>query len=192
MYLETSKYKVEAIKDIDLLELMCDHIKEHGTKRDYTLFMFGLYSGLRISDMLRLKVKDVRGIRILKLREEKTNKVKAIEINPILKEVIKDYIKDKKDHEYLFASRKRTNGIHKAITRNRAYVILSELGEVFGLDTVGCHSMRKTFGYHYYQQTKDVGFLMKIFNHATPMQTLDYIGITQDSINQAFKTFRYK
>lgn len=192
MYLETSKYKVEAIKDVDLLDLMCDYIKEHGNERDYVLFMFGLYSGLRISDILPLKVKDVKGIRILRLKEQKTTKVKVFELNPILRDVIKEYVKGKKDHEYLFASRKRTNGVHKAIGRNRAYMILRGLGEVYGLDNVGCHSMRKTFGYHYYTQTKDIGFLMKIFNHATQQQTLDYIGITQETINSTFKNFRYK
>lgn len=190
--IESLKYKVEPIKDTDLLELMCDYLKENGNERDYVLFMTGIYSGLRISDILTLKVKDVKGIRLLKIKEKKTTKVKVFEINPILREVYKEYCKDKKPNEYLFASRKRTNGVHKAITRNRAYVIIKELGEVFGMDNIASHTMRKTFGYHYYTQTKDIGFLQKIFNHSSAAITLDYIGITQDKINEAYKNFRYK
>lgn len=191
MDFEISKYKVEAIKDKDLLELMTDYLKEKCSSRDHLLFTFGLYSGLRISDILPLKVKDVKGIRILKLREGKTKKYKTVEINPILKAAINNYIKDKKDSDYLFASRKRTNGVFKPITRNRAYVILHDVGLIFGVDTVGCHTMRKTFGYHYYKQTGDIGFLQKLFNHSSSVVTLDYIGITQDSINSTFKNFRY-
>ena len=51
--------------------------------------------------------------------------------------------------------------------------------------------MRKTFGYHYYKQTKDIATLQKIYNHSSPSITLRYIGIVQDEIDKAFDNFRY-
>ncbi|MGL5507152.1 MAG: site-specific integrase [Paraclostridium sp.] len=185
---KTIKYKIEPIKDLDVLELICEYLKERND-RDYTLFIVGIYSGLRISDILELKVKDVKSLKYIRVKEKKTDKSKMIEVNPILSKVLKDYITNKKDYEYLFQSRK---GINKPMTRNRAYIILREAGEVFGLDMIGSHTMRKTFGYHYYRQTKDIAFLQKIFNHSSPSITLDYIGMTQDSINKAYREFRYK
>jgi integrase len=71
-----------------------------------------------------------------------------------------------------------------------AYKIMQEVADKFSLECIGCHTLRKTFGYHFYQQTKDVVTLMKIFNHSHPNVTLRYIGIEQESINKAIKKFR--
>ena len=37
---------------------------------------------------------------------------------------------------------------------------------MIGRRDIGTHTMRKTFGYTYYQSTKDVATLMEIFNHS--------------------------
>jgi integrase len=89
---------------------------------------------------------------------------------------------DKTDDEYLIKSRNEEN---KPLTRFMAYKILSEAGKSFGLERIGTHTLRKTFGYHYYKQTKDVALLQKMFNHSDPSITLRYIGIMQDDINNA-------
>jgi len=47
-------------------------------------------------------------------------------------------------------------------------------------ENVGTHTLRKTFGYHFYKQTKDVAMLQNILNHSVQNITLRYIGITQD------------
>jgi integrase len=57
-----------------------------------------------------------------------------------------------------------------------AYKILRKVAERFHLEEVGTHTLRKTFGYHFYQQTKDVAMLQEIFNHSSPAITLKYIG----------------
>lgn len=181
------RYDIQPIRDLDLLMDMCEVLKLEN-ERDYVLFMTGIYTGLRISDILPLKVRDVKNKKYIKLREDKTNKFKQIEINAALKKVFKDYCKDKKDHEVLFKSRV---GINQHIKRNRAYIILRNLGSIFGFDTIGTHTMRKTFGYHYYKKTKDIGFLMRIFNHSSPKVTLEYIGVTQQAIDEAYKNFSY-
>ena len=49
--------------------------------------------------------------------------------------------------------------------------------EKIGLKHIGALSMRKTFGYHYYQRTNDVAFLMEVFNHSSKHEVLRYIGI---------------
>lgn len=50
-------------------------------------------------------------------------------------------------------------------------------------------ALRKTFGYHFYQKTRDVALLQNIFNHSSPSQTLRYIGISQDIIDKAIDDF---
>ncbi|MDT0761303.1 tyrosine-type recombinase/integrase, partial [Staphylococcus pseudintermedius] len=51
------------------------------------------------------------------------------------------------------------------------------------------HTMRKTFGYKYYNKTKDVGTLQKMFNHSSPAITLRYIGIEQAELDDALRNF---
>ena len=68
--------------------------------------------------------------------------------------------------------------------------IIREACKKAGLqERIGTHTMRKTFGYHHYQQFKDVVLLQKIFNHSSPQITLRYIGIEQDQIDYSYNNF---
>ncbi|QII48170.1 site-specific integrase [Bacillus paralicheniformis] len=155
------------------------------SERNYLLFVTGINLGLRISDLLRLRVRDAKRMYI-DLREKKTGKQKRIKINKALKKALADYIKDKDDQEFLFKSRE---GLNKPIIRSTAYNILKEAVEYVGLDGIGTHTMRKTFGYWHYKKFKDVALLQEIFNHSSPDVTLRYIGITQDTMDQTIDAF---
>ena len=48
------------------------------------------------------------------------------------------------------------------------------------------HTLRKTFGYHYYKETGDIITLQKILGHSNPGITLTYIGITAEDIMAAY------
>lgn len=61
--------------------------------------------------------------------------------------------------------------------------------EYVGLDGIGTHTLRKTFGYHFYKQTKDVAMLQEIINHSDQRATLRYIGINQNTMNNGMKKF---
>lgn len=60
------------------------------------------------------------------------------------------------------------------------------------MEEIGTHTLRKTFGYHFYKKTKDVAMLQDIFNHSAPVVTKRYIGITQDEIDEAIDKFNFK
>ena len=79
--------------------------------------------------------------------------------------------------------------LFRSITRIQAYRVLNEVAEQIGIDEVGTHTMRKTFGYHHYKQNKDVAILQDIFNHSAPSITLRYIGITDDIKDDTLKDF---
>jgi integrase len=177
--------KVEPIRDKELIEeikrlLLMDNY------RNYLLFVLGINTGLRIGDMLQLKVSDVRNKIHIQIKEQKTQKSKKFFINGALRDALDQYIKNMADYEYLFQSR---NGTNKPITRSQAYRVLSSVGKEVGLESIGCHSTRKTFGYHHYQQYKDVAMLQKLFNHSAPSITLDYIGVNQDLMDESMREF---
>lgn len=179
---------VEPIREMDLVLDVADYLRSKN-ERDYVLFMFGIYTGLRISDILKLRVRDVREKDYVYIRENKTGKEKRFPINAELKPVITSYIQGKKDFEYLFKS---PNFPNKAISRQQAYNILSDAGKAFGLSSIGTHTLRKTFGYHMYQQTHDAVTIKDILNHSHLSETLRYIGINQDNKDKAIMGLSFK
>lgn len=156
----------------------------HKSYRDYILFVIGINTGLRISDILQLKVADVIGSHIV-IIEKKTNKHKRFFINEQLRKELNEYIKGMHNDDYLFQSRKGD----KPISRVQAYRILNAVADKLGLEEIGTHTLRKTFGYHHYQQYKDVAILQDIFNHSSPSVTLRYIGITDDIKDKTIEGF---
>ena len=170
---------VQPIRDKEQLEIIKKRLKAHN-ERDYVMFMIGINAGLRISDILQLRVRDVKGEHI-KIKEMKTGKTRRTIINRKLRKALDDYIKDKPDDEVLIKSRQGTN---KAIDRSTAYKILKEAAREVGLTEIGTHTMRKTFGYHFYQRDKDVVALQKILNHNKASTTLLYIGVEQDYLDE--------
>jgi len=178
---------VEPIRDKTTVKDIGDYLKEVHEKY-YIMYMIGIYSGLRVSDILKLKVRDVRGKTDIKLREKKTGKEKLFPVNAELSKAIAAYCEGKKDYDYLVPSARARN---KAVSREYAYRVIHAAGQRFGLDNLGTHTMRKTFGYHFYMQNKDIVLLMRIFNHNDQSKTLRYIGVEQSTINDAMKKFTY-
>jgi integrase len=152
--------------------------------RDRLLFIFGINSSLRISDILRLKVGDVRGKTTLTLREKKTGKLKKFHLNQSVVSAVQQLVPaDASDNDWLFPSRKGG----RPITRVQAYRILTDAARRAGLDIeIGTHTLRKTFAYHAYKAGVDLALLMSVLNHSSQRETLRYIGITQDQVDDVF------
>lgn len=178
---------VEPIRDIDTVNDIADYLRSQD-ERNYILFLFGIYSGLRISDILKLRVRDVRGKDKVMIREKKTGKERRFPINQALKKDLERYIQNMKDWEFLIKSRE---GRNQPISRQQAWTILQNAGQKFGIQKIGTHSLRKTFGYHLYQQTHDIVAIQKILNHATQEYTLRYIGVTQDTLDSAINNLSF-
>lgn len=149
-------------------------------QQKYILILIGLNTGLRISDILKLRVSDFRGKDRLVLYEQKTGKRTDIALHPILIHDVEVYSQGKADNDLLFASRqKRKAG--KPIDYVTAYRWVKAACAAAGVGNyVGCHTLRKTYGYTMYKKYRDVGALMKRFNHSSQTVTLRYIGISQE------------
>ncbi|MFD2442907.1 site-specific integrase [Bacillus sp. CGMCC 1.16607] len=174
---------VQPIRDKQLIESM--KIQLADCKRNVFLFTLGINTGLRISDLLRLKVNEVRNVTHIIIIEQKTKKLKRFKINETLKLAINDYTHSMPDDVYLFKSLRGT----KPIKRVQAWKILNQAAKQVGLSEIGTHTLRKTFGYHFYQKYKDVAVLQQIFNHSSPAVTMRYIGINQDIMDEKIDGF---
>ncbi len=174
---------VSPIKDKEKIARM-KRLLAHN-KRDLLLFTLGINSGLRISDLLALNVKDVKNKSFISIREKKTKKFKQFPINDKLKPLIYRVTDFRDLNEPLFLSQKM-----KRLSRTQAYRMLRSTAMRAGIkDKIGTHSLRKTFGYHHYKQFNDIVLLQKILNHSAPSVTLRYIGMEQEEINQSYENF---
>lgn len=177
---------VQPVREKEKIEEIKTELKKSGY-RDYLLFVTGINTGLRISDLIKLKVKDIRNNTHVIITEQKTGKQKRFLINSNLIAIMNEYIKNLPDEEYIFKSRQ---GGNKPITRVQAYRIINNAVRKSGVaDQVGTHTLRKTFGYHHYQLYKDIAVLQDIFNHSAPSITLRYIGINDDMKDKTIENF---
>ena len=187
---------VEPIRDTKTIKNMRAILKSQSTRNEL-LFILGINVGLRISDILKLKVKDLTKLNTkapkdyVIITEIKTRKTKKFYIGDIVKKVIENYMKENNNpgfDTYIFLSRK---GINMPITRQQAYRIINNAAESLGIverndqgnlihGEIGTHTLRKTFGYHSFQNGTSLELLMDLFNHSSKTQTLRYIGITEE------------
>ncbi len=181
---------VEAIKDVKKIRRMQALILNLGTFKEYVFVKVGLNTGLRVSDILNLKWDDLEvndNFIYIDLKEKKTNKTKRIKLNGELRQTLTDLRVLHPTDVYVFESEATNVKGHKAWTRQTPYNFLNYYGKLAEITTrIGTHTLRKSFGYHNYKRGIDLSYLQKIFNHATPRQTLDYIGITQDDLEEVY------
>lgn len=185
---------VEALRDKKDIELMKTVLRQSNI-RHYLLFVTGCNTGLRIGDILKLKVSDfVTGEKrtfrkYLMVKEQKTGKMRQIAINGTLQKAFKLYLSHYSpgNDEFLFTGRKS----HLApISSTQAYRILNEVAVVCKISiNFGTHTMRKTWGHWTYKSTgHNLGLVMDLLNHSNPAVTLRYIGITQDQRDSTYMT----
>lgn len=162
--------------DIDDMKVTLRHMNMGN--RNQLLFLIGINTGLRCSDIVCLKVETVKQDNPI-IREIKTGKMRQVSFVG-LRLRIQEYIQEAglSDDDWLFPSRKGNSHI----TRNGVYRFLSVAAEQLGRDDIGTHTMRKTYGYWFYKKFGDVRSLMIDFGHASQEITLHYIGITQDEV----------
>ena len=154
--------------------------------RDVFLFKLGINTGLRMSDLVTLKVSDIAASINPKIKEKKIGKTRVLFLAN-LKEEIQDYTENKNLEDWLFPSRQ---GTHEPIKVNTVYQLYQKVASSLGRKDIGMHTVRKTFGYHYYRSTKDIAILMEIFNHTSQQITKRYIGIREEEISETFKNFK--
>lgn len=180
---------VYPLKDKKQIEAMKNFLKGKNT-RDYLMFMVGISSALRISDILSLKVNDIwdgkKPVKFIYLNEKKTGKYKRFPVTKNLEKAIILFMKqyNYKKNEFVFLSRKNTN---KPITRQQAARIIKTCADYVGVEeNVGTHTMRKTWGYWAYKSGVSLALIMEALNHSSISNTKKYLGITQEDLDDVY------
>lgn len=175
---------VNAIRDIGRINAIKRLLKEQST-RDYLLFVLGINTGLKIGELLSLKIQNIidenGAVRNFLELEEDSKKEISIFINNKVRKAISIHLSTTSPdfHDYLFKSSKTK----QPITRQQAYRIINKAAKSVGIEgKIGTHSMRKTYGFHAYKKGVAISLLQKLFNHSSPSETLKYLGIKDEHI----------
>ena len=195
------KVAPDAIKDREHLEQVKDYFLSQGKYRDYAIFVFGINTALRCSDILALNISNVLtedGVIAdrLKVIEKKTarfGRTKEVILNQATKEALYLYltylgnenIYYLEPNQPLFRSNKISSKTHEyRLGRPAYYEILRSAANAVNLtEHIGTHSMRKTFGYNCFTTTQSLELTSKAIGHKSAATTLDYIGITNQDIS---------
>ena len=197
----------EPIKDLADIARVHDYLVEHKRYRDNMLFVCGINFGLRISDLLRLRFcnlinsngrfKESFPILEKKTRNTRKHRVnRVITINDAVKEAVMLYLENSNEpamDDYLFRCEgNRGSGLNKPLAIFSVNRILKSIADDCGLtNKMSTHSLRKTFAYHQMAMSQNdprkLMLLQKMFGHSTVMQTLQYIGITDEEMSAAYR-----
>jgi integrase len=192
---------MEPLRDPEVIENLADYFLQSSSRtewireRNHAFFMTGIFTGLRITRLIEIRVRDVRdskgNIRAhIHLIEYKRNKERKLVINDELREILEEYVQGMKDYEYLFKSQKGNN---QPLSRFGAYDVLKKGAEEFDLQSIACHTLRKTYGYMIYQASdKDPVTVKDALNLSDVHTALRYIGVIQDRVDTLSKNMRIR
>lgn len=161
--------------------------------RDRALFVLGLKTGFRITELLSVKVSDVfqNGHVSDYLRIERRNmkgSSRVVVLNDLAKRELSDYIKKSglENNNFLFKSRV---GENRAISRFQAWSILKMAFAFAGLSGhLATHSMRKSFAKKVHKALgNDLFMTQKALGHKSIMSTIAYLPVDQEALDNAVK-----
>jgi site-specific recombinase XerD len=191
----TEQAEVQPIKTTKEIKSMRKQLRANeGTgTRDELLFFLGINVGLRMSDLLELRIKDVfeNGAAVEKyyVTEMKTKKRRGIPLGKELRSMIASYVSEERssaqEEEYLFVSRRKNGNGAKVLSRVQAYRILTDAGTRAKVKSnIGTHTLRKTFAYTLYNIGVDLAYIQRLLNHSSQKETLRYIGIESEELDE--------
>jgi integrase len=181
-----SSIKVDPIKSIKHIQTIKKLLADKPL--DYALLTVGINTNLRASDILRIKVKQVKDLNPndeIVLNEKKTKKERRINLNKACITAIQQLLASKQysDEDYLFKGQRGVLTVPTVGQKVKSWCKAINLKGNFS-----SHSLRKSWGYH--QRVTfgtDLPTLMECFNHSTQKQTLAYLCVQPDEIRNVYE-----
>jgi integrase len=183
--------------DWDDFKSLISKLERDGEYKFCLLISIGVFTGLRISDLLQLNFSQFEtGNEVLTITEQKTKKHRRIKINPDLREIV-ERVRNKMGvmilNTYIFQNKYGTKPIDKSYVN----VKLKEILKTYDIGLEGnasSHLFRKTLGNRVLKlnnySNESVILLMELFNHSSPAITKKYLGIREKEIHDVYDSVR--
>ena len=203
----------EPIKSMDDILKVSGYLLDSKRYRDNMLFIVGINFGLRVSDLRMLRFSNLINDNMtfktsFPIFEQKTRNTRThkrnryITINEAVRQAVITYLEHTPGvclSDYMFRSEAHNKGTkedrantNQPIHRNSVDRILKGLANDLDLNIqMSTHTLRKTFCYHQMVMSNNdprkLLLLQKMMGHSSAAQTLDYIGITGEEIEEAYR-----
>jgi integrase/recombinase XerD len=164
------------------------------TSRDKCLFALGIYTGMRISEIISLKKDQVfsdDGVKYqltVKRLKKKANVYSDIPIHPKLRQLLKEYKDKVGDSEWLFPSSESIDGY---LSRIRAHQILSEAFSALKIEGASTHSMRRTCLTRMSRVGIALRTIQEISGHSNLGQLQAYLQVDPEDKHRAINLLKY-
>ena len=182
--------------DWDDFKSLIGKLERDGEYKFCMLFAIGVFTGLRISDLLKLRFSQFENSEILTIQEQKTKKTRRIKINADLKEIV-ERLKGRMvvvdTNQYIFVNRYGTKPIDKSYVNVKLKELLKQYNIVLE-GNASSHIFRKTLGNRVLRlnnySNESVILLMELFGHSSPSITKKYLGIREREIHDVYDSLR--
>ena len=178
--------KVQPIKKTKDIQRIKNLLKNQ--PRNYALFVIGINTNLRASDIRKLKVEQVKNLNpgdFIEIKEQKTSKFRKVSFNKSCIDAINRLLLKSNLEQTGYLFKNRYGGLLTVPSISRLVKRWCKSINLQG--NYGSHSLRKTWGYHQRVTYEvDLPNLMVCFNHSSQKQTLDYLCIQPEEIQQIF------
>ena len=182
--------------DWDDFKSLISKLERDGEYKYCLLISIGVFTGLRISDLLQLRFSDFSDTEILTIVEKKTKKTRKIKINPDLKNII-ERVKRKMNvqntDQYIFINRYG----QKPIDRSWVNINLKRIVKKYNIEiegNVSSHMFRKTLGNRVLKlnnySNESIVLLMELFSHSSMAITKKYLGLREREIHDVYDSLR--
>ena len=156
------------------------------------LISIGVFTGLRISDLLTLKYSDLLNSETFYIKEKKTQKQRSIKVNKDLKDIVGRIVQKSKVNDLeqlIFINKYGTKSIDKSYVN----VKLKEIIKMYRIrleGNVSTHTFRKTLGRQVMEvnnySNESLILLMDLFGHSSMSITKRYLGIREKEIHNVY------
>jgi integrase len=180
----------------DQFKSLISKLERDGEYKFCLLIVTGVFTGLRISDLLQLKFSQFTGTDFLNITEKKTKKERRIKINSDLKDII-ERVKPKMnivDNEnFIFINKYGTKPIDKSYVNVKLKQLFKKY-DIYLESTVSSHVFRKTLGNRALKlnnySNESIILLMELFNHSSPVTTKRYLGVRNSEIESIYDSLK--
>lgn len=147
-----------------------------------TIIMLAYACGLRVSEVISLKVNNIDGQRrILMIQQSKGKKDRVVSLSPNMLVMLREYYKQYRPTHYLFEGQDKNQHLTSRSIQNVLYKAKAKAGIK---QEGGMHMLRHSFATHLLDKGIDVVFIQKLLGHNDIKTTLKYLHVTNKDVVQ--------
>ena len=168
-------------------------LERDGNWKFAILISIGIFTGLRISDILSLKWNDLLNKEFLGITEKKTKKFRNIKLNPQLLDIVSRIFKAQKitnSYTLIFLNRWKTGTIRIQYVNSMLKKIFIKYKISKDGASISAHSLRKSFGRRIWEvnqnSEKSLVILSEVLKHSSIATTKIYLGIRDEEISEIY------